>query len=373
MKRISIILISILSLALIHSCEEDQVGPTLSLSDAVAPTITLPANNSSLVLTFPEADSVLIIRWSAADYKMENIPAIKYTLVMEYPSKGMETTLASTDALETKITYQNLNFKLLDIFGLEPEEQGDFVFKVTASLTDNSTTEDLTSTPLNISITTYDAEPPPAKPIYLLGDATQVGWNNNAALEMTHVKDGLFEITATLNSTGDWIKFISQLGKWAPQWGTDDSGTWEAGPLVYRPTESVPDPRGIPAPHVAGDYLIRADTANLVYTVTSVTAKLFICGSATDAGLDYSNALPMVKTGVLTFETSVYLKGGNNYTFGFITSQSESSPQYVLSEKGKLTYVSQGANERLIPGPKEEGWYMVRVDLMKRSYSLIKK
>ncbi|HNV81991.1 MAG TPA: SusE domain-containing protein [Tenuifilaceae bacterium] len=226
---------------------------------------------------------------------------------------------------------------------------------------------------VSATVTLYETVLAPINPIYLLGDATEAGWNNNAALEMTHVKDGLFEITATLNETGDWIKFISELGKWAPQWGTDDSGTWEAGPLVYRPTESVPDPKAIPAPHVAGDYLIQADTAKLEYTVTPATAKLFVYGSATDAGLDYSNALPMVKTGVLTFETSVYLKGGDNYSFGFITSQSESSPRYMLSEKGKLTYVSQEANERLIPGPTEEGWYMVKVDLIKRSYSLMKK
>ena len=97
--------------------------------------------------------------------------------------------------------------------------------------------------------------------------------------------------------------------------GTDDSGTWEAGALVYRPTESVPDPKAIPAPRSRrlSDTSRHGKTGD---TVTPATAKLFVYGSATDAGLDYSNALPMVKTGVLTFETSIYLKGGDNYSFG---------------------------------------------------------
>jgi hypothetical protein len=371
MKRLLIILISIISLALMYSCEEDQVGPTLNLTNAVAPSITTPADGISLVLTLPEAETQLVIEWTAVDYKMEDIPNVKYTVTLAYPSEGLEITLASTDTTVTKITYQSLNFKLFDNFGLEPEDVGDFVIKVTASISDNSTSDDLASSPVNISITTYDDEPPPAKPIYLLGNATAAGWNNTAALEMTHIEAGLYEIIATLD--GEFIKFISILGQWAPQWGTDASGTWETGPLVYRPTESVPDPPAIPAPPDAGDYLIHADTANLVYTVTPATNKLFLYGSATEAGLNHSKALPMVKTAPLRFEISTYLKGGENYSLGFLMNPNSNSGQYVMSENGRLKYVNTNFTENLISAPEEDGQYLIKVDLIKRRYFLIKE
>jgi hypothetical protein len=109
--------------------------------------------------------------------------------------------------------------------------------------------------------------PPPS--IYMLGSATEAGWNNANALEMTYVSGGKFSIEATLTTGTDmFVKFISDLGAWAPQWGTDATGTDSGGPLVYRPTEDVADPPAIPAPSTTGLYLIEADTATLQYTIT---------------------------------------------------------------------------------------------------------
>ena len=104
-------------------------------------------------------------------------------------------------------------------------------------------------------------------PIYMLGSATDAGWSNTDALEMTWVSGGKFSIVATL-TTGNELKFISDLGAWAPQWGTDDTGTSSGGPLVYRPTEDITDPPSIPSPSITGQYLIEADTAAMIYTIT---------------------------------------------------------------------------------------------------------
>ncbi len=113
----------------------------------------------------------------------------------------------------------------------------------------------------------YMASEEPENPVYLLGDATTVGWDNNNALEMEHVGDGVFEIVADIVE-GPYIKFISVLGQWTPQWGTDETGTSLSGPLVYQASDSDPDVEiAIPAP-LPGQYLIQADTVNLVYNIT---------------------------------------------------------------------------------------------------------
>ena len=58
MKRLQLILIAILSFSLVFtSCEEDQVGPTLDASQAVAPGITTPTSGT-LVLLNSEAEMV---------------------------------------------------------------------------------------------------------------------------------------------------------------------------------------------------------------------------------------------------------------------------------------------------------------------------
>jgi len=55
-------------------------------------------------------------------------------------------------------------------------------------------------------------------PIYLLGDGTSAGWDNTKALEVVHIGDGgQFAIVEHLTA-GKFIKFIADLGAWAPQW-----------------------------------------------------------------------------------------------------------------------------------------------------------
>ena len=214
MKRSIIILISILSLTLTFSCEEDQVGPTLDVSQAEPSVISTPEDGMSLVLLFENAGSMFGIEWTAADYKTENLSDIKYNVLLSYPAENTEVTLASTTSLSTQLTYQSLNYLLFDL-GLVPNQEGLLVLRVISSISDNSTKDDLSSDSISLTLTPFDAAPPPITPIYILGDATIPGWNNANALEMTHIEDGIFEIVTTLD--GPFFKFISVLGKWAPQ------------------------------------------------------------------------------------------------------------------------------------------------------------
>lgn len=106
----------------------------------------------------------------------------------------------------------------------------------------------------------------PEPELYLLGDACSAGWDNTIALPFSG-SDGVYTITTEL-LVGDSqvIKFISTLGQWAPMYGTDENGTAQSGNLVFRETESDPDPDAIPV-ESDGTYTIIVNTNTMTYNV----------------------------------------------------------------------------------------------------------
>jgi hypothetical protein len=118
-------------------------------------------------------------------------------------------------------------------------------------------------------VMTFTVNPAGAAPeLYMLGNGTPAGWDNNQALPMTGT-DGSYSITSVLPGGGE-IKFITVLGQWQPQYGTDATGTSTSGPLFVNDGTGS-DPAGIPAPAEAGTYLIEVDTNAMTYTITAAT------------------------------------------------------------------------------------------------------
>ncbi|MFA6949497.1 MAG: hypothetical protein WCQ70_02320 [Lentimicrobiaceae bacterium] len=103
--------------------------------------------------------------------------------------------------------------------------------------------------------------------LYMLGDGCSAGWDNTIALAMTGIA-GNYSITTNLIASKG-IKFITTLGQWAPSYGTDANGTSASGNLVYRATESDPDPSNIPTPATDGNYVVTVNTNNLTYTIAA--------------------------------------------------------------------------------------------------------
>ena len=194
---------------------------------------------------------------------------------------------------------------------------------------------------------------------------------------MTWIEAGKFAIVETLTAGADsYIKFISKLGQWAPQWGTDASGTPEGGPLAYRPDETVADPPAIPAPLVTGDYRIEADTVNLTYTVAATSAQLYILGDGTPAGWDNTAAIAMTKVKPGIFEISVEL-GGDGKFLKFVEVLGQWAPQWGTdaagtSSEGKLVYRPDEtvADPPSIPCPATAGTYTVKVNLITMTYTI---
>jgi hypothetical protein len=307
------------------------------------------------------------------------LPLPTYSLQMVFADSSFDKAkeLINTKNLIAETIVYKFNNSLLSM-GMAPDSTGDIELRIVSSISGTNFDPAISET-IRLTVTTFEppvGPEPDVKFIYLLGDATPVGWSNTLALPMTQIKKGVFARVETLNPAGDWFKFISKLGQWAPQWGTDETGTSESGPLVYRPDDATTDPPAMPSPDVLGAYYIEADTINLQYRTILTSGQLFLVGSATTAGWNNAAGLPFTEVQPHIFEITTTLTSGG---MKFLEVSGQWAPQWgtdatATGEGGILIYRPTEA----IPDPAEvpspgAGTFTIRVDLTTISYTITAK
>ena len=379
MKKITFILFAILGIGLLFSCEKQDTEPVLDLGKATPPSLTMPTAES-LVLIKAEADSIITFEWSPVSYNLPNLEATKYTLQIDYADSNFThpVDLGTTTQTSLAIKQSKLNNTLLTL-GATPEVAINFAVRISSIINTQSNYTRIISAAMPLSITAYSTVVE-VSPLYLIGDGTSVGWDN-AATDLQFSYDAqaeVYKIVATLNPSL-FMKAIEVPGQWAPQWGTDASGTSEGGPLVYRPTEDVPDPAAIPTPAVEGDYLITFDLINLQYTVqlADVAPSMHIVGDASDAGWDAAAAIPMEKVSPGVFELVANLSADATEGFKFLVNQGAWAPMYGTVEgadfeSGVLIYreTEGDPDPKAIPPPSASGQYLVKVNTVLMTYTV---
>lgn len=358
MKKIAFLFAIAFGLGFLVSCETENNNPVLDTTQIVAPSIT--SDFDSLVLIQDSVGAAINFTWSAANYGIENIEPVNYSFQMRPADSTEWINLVSTTETMYQTTVGAFNQKLLGLL-LPTNEPLDIVFRVMAFINTDSDVTNAYSSDKTIVITAYEEELN-IKPIYILGDGTPAGWDNTAALEMTPQPGGSFTITVFLDpGAGSYMKFISVLGQWAPQWGTDATGTPEAGPLVYRPTEDVTDPAAIPIPDIAGDYVVVADTANLTYSTTPATKSMELLNGQT---------IEMSKTGLSQFTVTTELIDG---TLQFAETGGTNSVWSVEKTEGLEGNIHWNVNNKKMFDFEEGRRYEVNVDLSSRTFSVYPK
>ncbi len=262
MKTKYLIITFLIGISFSYSCTKKNTNPVLKADKIVKSQLTEPLSGTSYTLTKDNAEQIVdAFNWTKADY---GIPiGISYFVELDTTGNDFTNSQIIFSGYDTSfsINQEDLNKAMLTL-ELPFEEESKVDLRVASVVSGYDT---IYSDHINLNIIPYDA----SIPLYILGNATSAGWNNATALQMDIISTGVYEITTDLTGgSGNYLKFIAVLGQWAPQWGTDGSGTWDAGNLVYRPTEDVPDPAAIPAPPTNGTYIIRADINELTYTVT---------------------------------------------------------------------------------------------------------
>jgi len=386
MKKTLFFMIALAGVMIFTSCKKEGTEPVLDKSGS--PAISFPENNSSFVLLEAQENEPFgVFAWAAADYNIsagrnwdlinsDQLSETSYTLQLDTEADNFSSpvTLASTTGTSFSMTVGEMNAKLLSM-GLATGTAHSLVMRVKSDVSISSDLDDIFSETVKFTVTPFEAQLVYPS-IYMLGDATEPGWDNANALPMFAFNETQFAIVASLAGEGKFVKFIQTLGAWAPQWGTDATGTNESGPLVFRETEAEPDPSAIPAPLLAGDYRIYADIAALTYTITKASETLYLLGDGTTPGWDNAAALPMTKLSPGVFEITTTL-GGSGLFFKFIETLGQWAPQYGTDasgtgDGGNLVFrpTESEPDPPAIPCPTAAGTYTITVNLASMTYSV---
>lgn len=384
MKKINLILALILGIAVfLGSCKKESKDPVMDISSSTAPAISSPASGADIVLTLADSAKAMKFEWSAASYSITDgvsLPLPTYSLLMVLKDTvDIEKELYNTQDLAYETIVYDLNNQLIAM-GIPGDSTRNVELRVVSEIPGVQSSV-IVSEVTTVKYTTFkSADPPPVgPPLYLIGDATDIGWDNtNISLPFTYIPElDIYEIVAYLSGGGKYIKAFEVQGQWAPQWGTDEAGTAETGILVYRPTEDVPDPAAIPSPEEPGLYKITFDLTNTVYTVEPFEQSMHIIGDATEAGWDNSVAVPMVAVGVGQFELVTTLSSDATEGFKFLVNQGEWAPMYGTTEgaafeSGVLVYreTESDPDPKSIPPPAATGTYLIEMDINEMVYTV---
>jgi hypothetical protein len=372
MKKIIIILLSfgIVFSSCIYKNEEGD--PVIGVYKA--PVLTSTPNGGSYLLSQENADQTLFsFSWTESDF---GFPAgISYSVEIDVAGNSFAdpTNIVTTSDLTYNLTVGKLN-NLTILMELPSGVKTPLEIRVKASVSDYAK-------PVFSNIMAFEAIPYSMKlpPIYLLGDATDAGWDNANALPAPYMSPGLYGITAHL-TTGKNLKFIQVLKQWAPQWGTDASGTSTGGKLVYRPDEAATDPRSIPSPSVEGDYRIEANIVNLNYVIYPIPDVVYLVGGATSIGWTPTSGLAFTKDGVGKYSLVTTLATGKGGMKIMASNSGAWAPQWGTNSTGSnlfgtLVYRAADSNPdpAEIPAPDAAGTYKIEVDFTAFTYKITKQ
>jgi len=389
MKNIILTFVMALGMVLfLTMCEKNDQEPKFNLDGSTEAAFTSPASGTTYTLSMADSAIEFTVKWSPAEYIISgdaSLPKPTYSLQMAFAGtdfSGATELVNTTDNIYETIYYK-LNNALLKM-GMTADSTDQIDFRI-VSLVDGVSASELVSGTIQLTMTTFQPPAPPVedlKLIYLLGSGSTVGWSNTDALPMTLLDStgAKYGIVDHLTPGADqYIKFISILGNWAPQWGTDATGEPESGPLVYRPTEDIADPAAIPVGADEGNYYIVADTVALTYETILTSGELYLVGGATDVGWTPENAIPFEQDpDTLTkFTLVAHLTVGNG-GMKFLEVPGQWAPQWGMlatdpAQQGPtLSYrpTEAVADPPEIPAPATEGDYLITVNLQKMRYWL---
>ncbi|MFD2512323.1 SusE domain-containing protein [Pontibacter locisalis] len=352
------------SLALM-SCEKDE--DMVFVSEGTAPALTVSAN--SVVLEEDNADNnALKLTWTPADFGYQ--AAVNYVLEMDMKGNNFAAPVTAelgTDTEETFTVAQlNTLVNRLDIKAFNPNE---IDMRVRASISPKI--ESPVSAVKTLTITPYLTEPPYAT-LYMVGDATDAGWNNGDAIAMLRDPNDLFKFTYTGKLKPGYFKFLGKRGGWAPMFGAGANNT-----LVFRETEADPDPASIQI-QTEGYKTVTVDLRNNTYSITDYDAStkpvynsIGIIGSfKPDATTDvWSKIVPMNKSSFNPHYWTVEYTFADDVEMKFrIASGWDSNWGAPAGEQEKL-FNKAGGDNIIIPA----GTYFIVFNDLTANYLFIKK
>lgn len=225
MKKISIFINTACALLFLSACDDDVNTLTVNntapvvLSELSVPEIELDATNTG--------NPAITFNWTAANYGQQT--PVNYLIELSsdnaFTNPVSTGTVTGTNAITLSVLELNT---AVGTAGLPPFTWNNIYARVTSSI---GTQSDLAVISNVISFSVYPFFNYPFKDYYLVGDATQPGWNNN------NNNPPLFRDASNPNVyhfpgyyAAGQFKVLEVKGLWQPQWGTNDGTSIDVNP-----------------------------------------------------------------------------------------------------------------------------------------------
>jgi len=274
-------------LILLVSCQKEESNDII-----LAGELSLTASTSEIVLAQKDDNNVALnFNWTTGTNNGTGA-AISYVLQIDKAGNSFANPMLFEmgKAVYAKaFSVAGLNQSLIEDFGFIGGVTSNLEARVVATIYTTPQSQQ-TSQVITIKVTPYE---PVSTTLFLLGDASSIGWDASKAIALTPDADNptVFVFKGALGAGS--YKFITTLGQLLPSYnrGADDYH------VVYRTSDSQPDDKfAITDPAV---YKITVRLLDLTITTVKLDLppyeKIYMVGDATPNGWDISNSTELVQ------------------------------------------------------------------------------
>ena len=377
MKYLSKLLFLLPVVFALASCEKVpdlpfyENGKAVSLSSSTTNVAPAPADSNNVALT---------LNWTFPQYATDS-SNIKYVIEIDSAGRNFSQAIRKTvtDSLKTSFLAKELNNIALG-YGFEFGKAYPMDVRVISSYLNNN--EQLTSNIVTIQVTPYKVPPkielPASGALFLVGDASQGGWNNPVPVptqQFSRIDEttfaGVFELVG-----GKQYLVLPVNGSWDTKYSVQDNqvpGASEGGDFGF----------GLPSnfvgPANSGWYKITLNFQSGKYSVQpyegNLPSELFIVGDATAGG--WNNPVPAPQQQFTRLNSSEYeltldLAGGKQYLL--LPQNGSWDHKYAVQDAGVAGLAMGGELgydfSQNIPAPADGGSYKINVNFAKGTQGL---
>jgi len=349
---------------------------------------TAPALTASTMQIAPapaDSDNVaLALTWTSPDYATDSA-TVKYVVQIDSAGRGFANAVSRTitGAFSDSLTAKDLNTIALG-FGFAFNVAYSIDIRLVSSYANNN--DQQVSNVVTIQYTPYKVPPKVALPssgeLYLVGSATQGGWNNPVPVpsqKFAQIDETTWAGVFQLNSGSEYL-ILPVNGSWDHKYAVADktvAGLNNGGTFGYDLNDNIPSPA------TAGLYVITLDFQSGMFTVAPYTGgilpeNLYIVGDATPG--DWNNPVPVpsqefTRLNSAQFELTINLTGGKQYLFLPVNGSwdhkfaTDDATAEGATTAGTFRYDAPSN----FPAPDESGTYKIDVNFIDNTYMLTKQ
>lgn len=372
-------LASLLLFVLVAFAACNKVADLPFYKNGVTPVLT----SSTTKIAASPADSLspaLTLKWTSPAYATDSMH-MKYLVEIDSAGANFSTEVVRTvvGSLTTTFTAKELNTILLG-YGFAFNTPHDMEVRVTSSYLNNN--ERYSTTSLKINMTPYKIPPKVALPasghLYLVGDASQGGWNNPVpapAQEFSRLDETTFAGVFKLNGGKQYL-VLPVNGDWSHKFAVADnsiSGLSAGGDFGFDLNSNFP------GPSADGTYVITLDFQSGKFSVKPYIGQLpdnlFLVGDATPGG--WNNPVPtpaqqFTRLNSSEFQLTVPLNGGKQYLM--LPVNGDWSHKYAVADNS-ITGLASGGSFGYdlggnFPAPATSGTYKIHVQFVNNTFTV---